>query len=142
MTSSVQVYLSSKYATNKFNDTENSDMIFLFDTPIVPPPNHNMTIKLLNLYVPISFINININNNVLIVDSVEYDIPSGNYSATSLVSALSSLLTGFTISFSTITNQITFSKATDFTFSSDSTCLSVLGFEGGYDISSSGGSKS
>jgi len=132
MATKIEIYLQSQYATKKMNSTYNSDLLFLFTTPIVPPLNHNMTLKLKNMYVPISFTVINNNNNTFTLNSVDYTIPNGNYTAKQLATKLMSLVSGdepaFTVSFSSITNKYTFSSSDDFTI--DGTCDYVLGLDG------------
>lgn len=114
-------------------------MIFYFSTPVVPPPNHNMTIKVLNFTMPVSYTLVNSTNNTLVVSGTTYTLTSGNYTATTLKSHLSSLLSGYTISFSSSTNKYTFThSSTNFTISSSSTCLKLLGFPSGEDTTSSG----
>lgn len=136
MASKIQIYINSQFATKNMNSTKNSDMLFLFTSPIVPPQDHNMTIKLLNLYLPISFTNIDYVNKELYMDNTLYTISEGNYNANTLATELASLL-GLTISFNTTTNKFTFTSSTsDFTFNSTSNCLYILGFDPDVDTTS------
>lgn len=138
---SVQIYLNSQYATKTLNGTANTDLLFYFASPIIPPPNTNMTLKVLNLYVPVTFTLVNSSNNTLVVGSNTYTIASGNYNTSSLRTQLLSILpTGFSISFDSTTNKYTFNYSTSFTVSSSSTCLKLLGFAAGVSISSVGNS--
>lgn len=132
MTTPVQIYLSSSDATQYLNGTSKSDMLFLFSSPIIPPPAYNMSLRMVKLYLPISFTIINETNNTFTLNGVSYTIPEGNYSATDLATAIMYVVSGsepsFTIEFSSITNKYTFSDTTDFTI--DGTCLSILGLSG------------
>lgn len=139
MSNKIEIYLQSQYATKKMNDTNNSDLLFLFTTPIVPPAGHNMTLKLKNLYIPVSFTIINSNNNTLTLNSVDYTITEGNYTAKQLATKIMDLVAGdepaFTVSFSSITGKYTFSSSDDFTIGG--TVDYVLGLEGETPSSSS-----
>ena len=96
--------------------------------PIIPPPDHNMTIKLLNFYVPISFYNINDNNNTIIINSVDYTITKGNYNASNLLAELQYLLNGLIgVSFDASTNFFKFTGSSSFTL--DGSSLTILGFD-------------
>lgn len=139
MASVQQVYLQSIYATRKNNGTYNSDMIFFFTTPIVPPPNHDITLKVKNFYLPISFTVVNDTNNTFTLNSIDYTIENGNYTATQLATTLMNLVAGevpsFTVEFSIITNKFTFSAVEDFIISG--TCDYLLGLDGETSSSSS-----
>jgi hypothetical protein len=133
----IQIYLNSSYATKKLNDSKNSDMIFYFTSPVAPPPNHNMTLKVLNITVPVSYTLVNDSNNTLIVNDSTYTLTNGNYNATTLKTHLSSILTGYTVTFSSITNKFTITHSTtNFTISSSSTCQKLLGFPSDQAVSS------
>lgn len=139
MATKIQIYLSSSDATQYFNETAKSDMVFLFKQPVIPPPNYYMTLRLVNLYLPISFTIINDTNNVFTLNSVSCTIPHGNYTATELATTIMNLVNSsepaFTIAFSSITNKYTFSSVEDFTV--HGTCLSILGLSGSSSSSSS-----
>jgi len=130
-TTPVQAYLNSSQATKYVNGTYKSDLLFLFTSPIVPPINHYMTLRVVNLYVPISFTIINDTNNTFTLNSVDYTISNGNYTATTLATELMDIVSGnepsFTVAFDDITNKYTFDDTDDFTI--DGTCLYVLGFD-------------
>lgn len=132
MTTPVQIYLSSSDATHYLNDTSKSDMIFLFKSPVIPPPSYNMTLRLVNMYVPISFTIINSTNNTLILNGTTYQLDNGNYNATELATAIMTLVNSsepsFTIEFSSITNKYTFSDVSDFTIGGS--VSSILGLSG------------
>ena len=132
MTSKTEIYLNSSSATIKRNGTYNSDLLYLFNTPIVPPSGYNLTVRLKSLYVPISWTLVNTDNNTLTLNSVDYTIPEGNYSATQLATAIHTLLENsepsFTITFDSITNKYTFTDSDDFTLGGS--CDYLLGLDG------------
>lgn len=138
---SLQIYLSSQYASQKLNSSYNSDVLFYFKSPIVPPLGYNMTIKVLNASIPVSFTLVDSSNNSLIINSTTYVLTSGNYNATTMVTMLQSILPNyFTISYNTTTGKFTFvSTNAQFTVSSSSTCLTLLGFSGSTTSSSTVG---
>jgi len=113
-------------------------MIFVISNPIVPPQGYNMVLRIKNFFMPLSMYIINDNNRTLIIDSITYLLPKGNYNASTLIPELESLLgVNYTITFTTITNKYTFTKsAGDFTIDGNSTCLNILGFESGVSITS------
>lgn len=138
---SVQIYLNSQYATKTLNGTANTDLLFYFASPVIPPPNTLMTLKLLNMYVPVTFTLVNSSNNALVIGTTSYTIPRGNYNSSSLRTQLLSILpVGFGISFDSTTNKYTFTYSTSFTISSSSTCLKLLGFASGTSVASTGNS--
>lgn len=131
MSSPIQVYLNSNTATDYLNGTSKSDMVFYTNSPIVPPVNYNMTLKVVNLYVPISFTLINANNDVFIFNSHELKIPHGNYNATELQKVLTELVSPYDatwgVSFYQPTNKYTFTSTLS-NFTLDGSCLYLLGF--------------
>lgn len=142
MTSPIEIYLNSQYYTTKFNGTSNSDMIFLFKNPVIPPLNHNMTLRLKNIYIPLTMYIVNDTNNTLIIDTTTYTLDNGNYNANSIITELISKLgSNFTITYDNITNKLTFTKSTgNFTIQSSSTCLRILGFQENTSYTSTGNS--
>ena len=68
-------------------------------------------------------------NEIPIKTIINLTITNGNYNITQLVDYLLSTMTGFNIIYNAITNKLTFTHSTyNFIFLSNSTCLSVLGF--------------
>ena len=131
MSSVLQIYLQSQNATRVNNSSYNSDLIFLFKSPVVPPAGHNLTLRLVNLYVPIVFTIIDSTNNFLTVTGYEYYVPDGNYTAENLATTIMDLISvefpTMTISFDTITNKLTFTDGVG-EFTIGGTILYVLGF--------------
>lgn len=135
----VQVYMNSSQSTEFLNGTYKSNLIYYFSSPIVPPLGYNMTLRVVNMYLPISFTILNDDNNTFTLNGVDYTITNGNYSATTLATEIMDIVAGdepsFTVSFDSITNKYTFSNDTDFTI--DGTCLYILGFSDSATSSSS-----
>lgn len=87
-----------------------------------------------------SFYVVNYTNNKIVIDSITYTIPVGNYNVNTFMAQLLLLIpVGFAITYSSITTKITFTNATvDFTIngsSSQSTINKVIGL-GTTDITS------
>lgn len=77
--------------------------------------------------IPNSFYVVNYTNNIIVINSVSYTIPVGNYNANTLITALNILLPTYTITYSGITNRYTFNNSSTFTINTYSTCRSVIG---------------
>ena len=77
--------------------------------------------------IPISLYVVNYTNSVIVINSVSYQIPVGNYNANTLITALLLLLPTYTITYSSITNKYTFSNSTVFTINTASTCKNIIG---------------
>jgi hypothetical protein len=128
---SFQIYLSSKYADVYKNNNLNSVEFFL---PMIEIDDlYHIYISVANASIPVSYYNINSNNNILQYSLtggpiVSIVISSGNYNVNTLLTTLNSLLTNFTVIYNSITNKFTFTHATtDFIFFGISTCLNCLG---------------
>lgn len=122
-----QIYLNSKNASYRLNAS--SDMIFSLNHPIVVPPGYQMRIRISDFVFPISFYLVDTNNNKLVISGTSYTLTSGNYTATTLMAHVLSILpVGFSMTYSSITNKYTISNATSFSLDATSTCLTLLGF--------------
>ena len=134
-----EIYLRSTDASQTFNGTKNSDMIFILKSAIVPPNGYYMLLKLKKMYFPVSFYIIDSTNNELYINNTLYTIPVGNYTSTTLTTALTGILPStYSITFSSTTNKLTFTNSSaNFTINSTSTCLTVLGFVSGVEYTSS-----
>lgn len=98
---------------------------------------NNIYISIDHCEVPNSFYIVNYTNNMLKIDNVSYTVPVGNYNVNSLIVELLSILpAGFTITYSTISNKLTFGYSGPFVINaSSSTINKVIGL-GTFDISS------
>ena len=77
--------------------------------------------------IPNSFYVVNYTNNVIVINSISYTIPVGNYNANTLITALILLLPTYTITYNSITNRYTFNNTSSFTINSSSTCKNIIG---------------
>ena len=77
--------------------------------------------------IPNSFYVVNYTNSILVINSVSYQIPVGNYNASNLITALKLLIPTYTITYNSITNRYTFTNSTAFTINSSSSCRSIIG---------------
>ena len=77
--------------------------------------------------IPNSFYVVNYTNNIIVINSISYTIPVGNYNANTLITALILLLPTYTITYNSITNRYTFNNTSSFTINSSSTCKSIIG---------------
>ena len=88
-------------------------------------------ISVLHAEVPNSFYIVNYTNNQLVINGITYVLQRGNYSATSFITYLLTILpAGFAITYSTTTNKYTITFSSNFTInadSSNSTINSVMG---------------
>lgn len=123
-----EVYLDSQYATLNNTNGENSNVYFFLNAPISVPNDHDIVLRIDNFVLPISFFVINNETNSLVVNSVPYTIPVGNYNAIDLKTELDALLPTITVSFDENNNKFTFTSASPFTLNSSSTCFRKLGF--------------
>jgi hypothetical protein len=136
MGESYQIYLNSKYADSIFNDVYK----FSLNTLEIED-GHYIYLSVQNVSIPYSFYNIHDSNNKLyyIVDSLMYTItiPISNYNINQLINYLLSVMTNFNITYSSMTNKITFTHNTlNFTFLNLSTCYRILGFVGNVSYNS------
>ena len=100
------------------------------------PCSKNLKIRINEFIIPFSFFNINANNNKFIISISSVDttitIPIGNYNIITLCAELNTLLTSYsiTVTYSQLTNKITFTKTTSFDilFASYKNNADLLGF--------------
>jgi len=129
---SIQINLNS-YNAISYNNNLTSDCNFFLNNRLEIPSQHTIYVSVVSANIPYSFYSINSNNNLFsyTINNVVYslNITAGNYNALSLVSFLNSnLKIGFSCSYNTITNKITFTHInSEFTINTNSTCLAILG---------------
>jgi hypothetical protein len=122
-------------------NSENADSVYFnnncqveFYLPIIEiPSQYHMYVSVEHASIPTTFYNINSNNNILVyvINLVTYtlEITKGNYNVTTLKNYLMTNMNNFTIIYDSIINAFTFTHTYyDFTISSNSTCLSLIGF--------------
>lgn len=134
---SKEIHLCSDTGHQLFGDK--SDYIFDIESHIRCPPNITMTVKVSKAEFPVSFYNINETNNVFrfrykdlsIERVIVFDV--GNYNVNQFLSHLNDKLQALTftdvvINWSSLSNKLSLQCASEFRISSQSTCLSLLGF--------------
>ena len=129
---SIQVFLNSKTA-NKYINGYTSNCIFNLPQFILPRVK-NMYVSVQSATIPYSFYNVDYFNDLLVYNinggsNINITIPQGNYNTTTLRTYVLSVMTGFTITYSSLSNTFTFTHPTyDFSFKKESTCMEILGF--------------
>ena len=131
---SFQIHLNSKYLSQ---GTINN--AFFYIQTIEVPSDYQLHLSVINASIPYSFYNVNSNNNKLVIYfsesmSTTYLFNTGNYTINQFLTELQSKLVGFTITYDKIKSKLTLAYTTNFTISTTSTCLDILGFG---DVSSS-----
>ena len=129
----LQIYLNSKYA-NRYNSST-SDVDFYF-SPFSIPSQYHIHLSVQAAQIPYSFYNVNLRNNTLHFymnnqqSMISVNIPVGNYNIVNLTSTMNTLLVpyGFTVTYISITNKLSFNNVNGFSFNGSSTILSILGF--------------
>ena len=134
------ITLSSNNATQN-NGTFLSDVFFNFRGLVKEDDdNREITLSIQNAQIPISFYNINVYNNILVLDydavTYTFTLTQGNYNSLNLITeiiakfALQGII-DITIVTSAITGCMTFTRALslDFTILSTGTINTVIGFE-------------
>jgi hypothetical protein len=90
-----------------------------------------------------SYYLINENNNDIVINNIVYSVQFGNYNVNNFITALTSVIpSGFIITYSSITNKLTFNYTSNFTInagSSNCTINDIIGL-GNINITSSGNS--
>ena len=132
---SFQVFLSSSNCDRQ--GANNSDCTFFLPT-IQLASGHHIWLSVQSACLPISFYNINNNNNKLVYSLSNNEIPQtilitpGNYNVITFTTLLNTLLNslGFTIVYLKATNKLQFTHSVyNFTFyTALSTCFSLMGF--------------
>lgn len=88
-----------------------------------------MKLRVSNFVFPLSFYIIDEQSNTLVINDIAYNIPNGNYTATTLLTAVKALLPNtFNITYDSIRNQYIFTNTSAFTINETSSCLVLLGF--------------
>jgi hypothetical protein len=117
--------ISSK--NTSLNDSFKSKLLISLPDLTFHEKIENIYFSVQHAEIPASFYVINYTNNTLVINSVSYVLPLGNYNANTLITALNVLLPSYTITYSNITNRYTFSNTTTFTINSSSSCRSIIG---------------
>jgi hypothetical protein len=144
------IILNSDHATQN-NGTFLSDVNFRFIGLLQDDADvEEVTVQVQNAQIPISFYNINVYTNILNItyNATPYTLTltRGNYNSTTLINEIiaqlaTNAITDITITTSSITGILTFTRAggLNFTINSTGTINKVLGFELGTTYTSVGG---
>jgi len=130
--SSQKIFIST-LGEHTANSTEYNTNIIVSIPPIIIPQNddHVPIIGIESLVLPLSYQMINIDNNILKLNSVVYTIPSGNYTITTLMEILNLFDVGVLIfTYNVDTNQLSLKVVgapTTYTIQTGTTCDRVLG---------------
>ena len=106
-----------------------SDVTFSLPETILIQSNAHCLLSITQVTLPITFWMIDSGTDKLIISGTTYMLGHGNYDAYSLTTHLKTILTGYTIVYSSIQNRLTLSHTNSFTIDSGSTCLGILGFQ-------------
>lgn len=132
--SSAKIFISSANSSQWTNSSSNTRI----KVPINPfiltnnDPSH-FVLGVESLSIPIAMEVVGSSNNIIQLNTISYTIPSGNYTATNLVSALNTLTgsEGFAFTFSSTTNKITITKTGGVVIGALTTCQTILGVSAG-----------
>ena len=122
------IFLNSENAEFSISDAEK---FFYLNQSIIAPPSYRLLLGLNNLTIPNTMFNINSTNNTFTIDSTDFTLEVGNYSGTSLATAITNL-SGFsalgTITFNSDNNTFSFDFNTTRTLQDSVLASKVLGF--------------
>ena len=110
-----QIYNIS--SANSMNGSFKSQvMIMLPDLNFTDPSIQNVYLSVSHCEVPNSFYIVNYTCNILVLNSISYTIPVGNYNANTLITAIKALIpASFNITYSNTTNKYTWTNTSNFT---------------------------
>ena len=97
----------------------------------------NIWFSVIHCEIPNSFYLINDLTNTIIINSITYTVPSGNYNVNTLITALLLLIpSGFSITYNTTTLKFKFQYSTDFTINAGGSINKIIGMSNIFDYSS------
>ena len=147
-TGSTQIYLNSANADIFLNQSKKSNVVFFFTNVLkIDKKSVEMKLSVVNAQIPVSWYLINDTNNRIYfsVNGVQnnYLFPNGNYNVNTFISTwISTFGNNWTLTFSKITNKITFSNSLGpivfgNNISASNTLFSLIGFDSTKSYSSS-----
>ena len=147
-TGSTQIYLNSANADIFLNQSKKSNVVFFFTNVLkIDKKSVEMKLSVVNAQIPVSWYLINDTNNRIYfsVNGVQnnYLFPNGNYNVNTFISTwISTFGNNWTLTFSKITNKITFSNSLGpivfgDNISASNTLFSLIGFDSTKSYSSS-----
>jgi hypothetical protein len=124
------IILDSRNATEYFNDTMNSNLIFNFEEGIrMPHKAVSLSISVLNFTSPISFYQINSTNNKISINGNIIIIPDGNYNVITFMNYFNSISPTIQLSINYNNSKFTLTSSSNFTINKSSTLYNVMGFK-------------
>jgi hypothetical protein len=132
-----EIYLSSKYGQILNEDGKPNDVQFILPRPLVAPESYSLYLRLLSFTLPISWFPINARNNEITLNTNTFTLTPGNYSASSLMTALNLLIAPYSCTFDQTTCKVSIASGTTFTVSG-SLCspLGIVPGSSGMSVSS------
>lgn len=126
-----KIFLQSKDAT-LLQDGGSTAFFFLNKVLMPPTPNLNMMIGVIDCEIPVSYYNINENNNTIIINSIEMTLEKQNYNAFNIQDELNSNFVSegldIVLSFNQQSNKFTFTASSGNVTINGGTLYSYLGF--------------
>lgn len=126
-----KIFLQSKDATI-IQDFGSTAYFFLNKVIAPPTPNLNMMVGVIDVEIPVSYYNINENNNIIIINSVEITLEKQNYNALNIQDTLNSKFLNenldIVISFNQQSNKFTFTANSGTVEINGGTLYKYLGF--------------
>jgi len=142
---STQIYLNSATADIYLNNTKKSNLVFMFTNALqLDKRAIEMKVSIVNAQIPISWYLINDTNNQITITisgvATTYSFKTGNYNINTFITEwATSIGPGWTLTFDSIKNKITFTYTSTFSFSSGTNSIfSIIGFQKNITYSSTG----
>jgi hypothetical protein len=125
-----RIFNIGSFGSNKNNGSKNSNITVPLPSIVSRSDTNikNVYFSVIHAEIPNSFYLINSTNNTIIVNSITYTIPPGNYNINSLMTAIKTVLpVGFTLTYNSTYLKYTFGYTTTFTISKYSTINKIIG---------------
>ena len=127
----IQLHLNSANADIYLNSSHKSSVVFFFEDMLkIEKSAIETRVSVSKAQIPYTWYQINETNNQIVINGTLYYFPLGNYNVNNFISTWCSLFTNMTVTFSNITNKLTFSSNNNFTFSDNNnfSLLPTIGF--------------
>ena len=123
--SSQKIFLESDLCSVNISPTSKT---FDFLNPIKANSGNNISLKVIDFEIPVSWYTVNQLNNKIVVDGVTYTLVSQNYNAYELSQALTILLPNITVTFQTQSSKFLFVGTSPFILGASS-CHKLIGMD-------------
>jgi hypothetical protein len=121
----IEIYLSSEHAQKRTDFVD--DCEWQLERSIVAPDSMAMYIRVISFICPVSWFNVSIHYNTIIINDITFNLEEGDYSVKQLCSTLSTLVSGVTFDYNCINKKVRMSSTTP-TSLDGSLCI-LLGIE-------------